>query len=214
MSDTLRQALIETALAMNASGINQGAAGNLSMRSEEGMLLTPSGMTYAELAPEDIVFMDLGGKSAGSRHPSSEWRFHLDIYRQREDVQAIVHAHPVHCAALACLNRPIPAFHYMVAVAGGRNIRCAQYATFGTQALSDHVIAALADRNACLMANHGLIALGQSLSGALALAVEVENLAKMYTRSLSIGEPVILDNEEMDRVIEKFRFKRHNHGGG
>ncbi len=214
MSDTLRQALIETALAMNASGINQGAAGNLSMRSEEGMLLTPSGMAYPDLAPEDIVFMDLDGNSEGLRQPSSEWRFHLDIYRQREDVQAIVHAHPVHCAALACLNRPIPAFHYMVAVAGGRNIRCAQYATFGTQALSDHVIAALADRNACLMANHGLIALGQSLSGALALAVEVENLANMYTRSLSIGEPVILDNEEMDRVIEKFRFKRHNHRGG
>jgi len=214
MSDTLRQALIETALAMNASGINQGAAGNLSMRSEEGMLLTPSGMAYPDLAPEDIVFMDLDGNSEGLRQPSSEWRFHLDIYRQREDVQAIVHAHPVHCAALACLNRPIPAFHYMVAVAGGRNIRCAQYATFGTQALSDHVIAALADRNACLMANHGLIALGQSLSGALALAVEVENLANMYTRSLSIGEPVILDNEEMDRVIEKFRFKGHNHRGG
>ena len=214
MSDTLRQALIETALAMNASGINQGAAGNLSMRSEEGMLLTPSGMAYPDLAPEDIVFMDLDGNSEGSRQPSSEWRFHLDIYRQREDVQAIVHAHPVHCAALACLNRSIPAFHYMVAVAGGRNIRCAQYATFGTQALSDHVIAALADRNACLMANHGLIALGQSLSGALALAVEVENLANMYTRSLSIGEPVILDNEEMDRVIEKFRFKGHNHRGG
>jgi len=214
MSDTLRQALIETALAMNASGINQGAAGNLSMRSEEGMLLTPSGMAYPDLAPEDIVFMDLDGNSEGLRQPSSEWRFHLDIYRQREDVQAIVHAHPVHCAALACLNRSIPAFHYMVAVAGGRNIRCAQYATFGTQALSDHVIAALADRNACLMANHGLIALGQSLSGALALAVEVENLANMYTRSLSIGEPVILDNEEMDRVIEKFRFKRHNHRGG
>jgi len=214
MSDTLRQALIETALAMNASGINQGAAGNLSMRSEEGMLLTPSGMAYPDLAPEDIVFMDLDGNSEGLRQPSSEWRFHLDIYRQREDVQAIVHAHPVHCAALACLNRPIPAFHYMVAVAGGRNIRCAQYATFGTQALSDHVIAALADRNACLMANHGLIALGQSLSSALALAVEVENLANMYTRSLSIGDPVILEDEEMDRVIEKFQFKGHYHGGG
>jgi len=214
MSDTLRQALIETALAMNASGINQGAAGNLSMRSEEGMLLTPSGMAYPDLAPEDIVFMDLDGNSEGLRQPSSEWRFHLDIYRQREDVQAIVHAHPVHCAALACLNRPIPAFHYMVAVAGGRNIRCAQYATFGTQALSNHVIAALADRNACLMANHGLIALGQSLSGALALAVEVENLANMYTRSLSIGDPVILEDEEMDRVIEKFRFKGHDYGGG
>ena len=205
MSDTLRRALIEAALAMNASGINQGTSGNLSVRSGAGMLLTPSGLSYPQLAPEDIVFTDLSGKTEGSRQPSSEWRFHLDIYRQREDVQAIAHAHPVHCAALACLNRPIPAFHYMVAVAGGRNIRCAQYATFGTQALSDHVIVALADRNACLMANHGLIALGQSLSGALALAVEVENLANMYTRCLAIGEPVILDDEEMDRVIEKFR---------
>ena len=206
MSDTLRQALIETALAMNASGINQGTSGNLSVRSRAGMLITPSAVSYADLAREDIVFMDLSGKSEGPRQPSSEWRFHLDIYRQREDAQAIVHAHPVHCTALACLNRPIPAFHYRVAVAGGRNIRCAQYATFGTQALSDHVIVALAERNACLMANHGLIALGQSLSGALALAVEVENLANMYTRSLSIGDPVILEDEEMDRVIEKFRL--------
>ncbi len=205
MSDTLRQALIETAQAMNASGINQGTSGNLSVRSEEGMLITPSAMAYPDLAGEDIVFMDLSGKTEGSRQPSSEWRFHLDIYLQREDAQAIVHAHPVQCAALACLNRPIPAFHYMVAIAGGRNIRCAQYATFGTQALSDHVIAALEDRNACLMANHGLIALGQSLSRALALAVEVENLAKMYTRCLSIGEPCILDDEEMERVIKKFR---------
>ncbi len=209
MNDTLRQALIETALAMNASSINQGTSGNLSVRSGAGMLITPSAVSYPELAREDIVFMDLSGKSEGPRQPSSEWRFHLDIYRQREDAQAIVHAHPVHCTALACLNRPIPAFHYMVAVAGGRNIRCAQYATFGTQALSDHVLYALEKRNACLLANHGLITLGQSLSRALALAVEVENLACMYTRCLSIGEPVILDDEEMGRIIRKFRTYGH-----
>ena len=153
--------------------------------------------------------MDLSGKAEGLRQASSEWRLHLDIYRRRDDAQAIVHAHPVHCAALACLHRPIPAFHYMVAVAGGRDIRCAQYATFGTQALSDHVIGALQERTACLMANHGLIALGQSLSRALALAVEIENLANIYTRCLSIGEAVFLDNEEMDRVIEKFRTYGH-----
>ena len=205
MSMELRQQLIETANAMNASGINRGTSGNLSVRLEDGFLITPSGINYSELAPEDIVEMNIKGEWGGSIKPSSEWRFHRDIYRQRADAQAILHAHPVFCATLACLVRPIPAFHYVVAVAGGRDIRCAAYATFGTQELSDHVLTALTDRKACLMANHGLICLETDLSRALALAIEIEQLAQVYYQCLAVGEPVILDDEEMDRVLEKFK---------
>lgn len=205
MSMELRQQLIETANAMNASGINRGTSGNLSVRLDDGFLITPSGMNYSELAPEDIVEMNIKGEWGGSIKPSSEWRFHRDIYRQRADAQAILHAHPVFCATLACLVRPIPAFHYVVAVAGGRDIRCAAYATFGTQELSDHVLTALTDRKACLMANHGLICLETDLARALALAIEIEQLAQVYYQCLAVGEPVILDDEEMDRVLEKFK---------
>lgn len=205
MSTELRCELIDTALAMNAAGINSGTSGNLSVREGEGMLITPSGMAYESLEADDIVFVDGQGKSEGPRAPSSEWRFHLDLYRQRDDLDAIVHVHPVHCAALACLGRGIPAFHYMVAAAGGNDIRCAGYATFGTQALSDRVIEAMRARKACLMANHGLLAAGTSLDAALALAIEVEHLAETYLAALAVGEPLILDNEEMARVLEKFR---------
>jgi L-fuculose-phosphate aldolase len=205
MSDQPRQELIETALAMNESSVNQGTSGNLSVRTEAGILITPSGMHYAHLEIEDIVFVDGTGKPSGKRKPSSEWRIHFDIYQHRPDATAIVHAHPVHCSTLACLNKSIPAFHYMVAKAGGRDIPCAEYATFGTQALSDNVIKALQGRKACLMTNHGLMALGPSLTSALALAEEVEHLAQTYRHCLGIGEPVLLDDEEMDRVIEKFK---------
>lgn len=205
MSLELRRQLIHTALAMNASGINSGTSGNLSVRCGQGLLITPSGMEYAELEVTDIVELDARGETESHRKPSSEWRIHHDIYQRREDALAIVHAHPVHCAALACLGRGIPPFHYMVAKAGGRDIRCSPYATFGTQELSDQVLAALRERNACLMANHGLMALGNSLKNALALAVEVENLARTYLQCLSVGEPETLDDAEMDRVVEKFR---------
>lgn len=205
MSLKLREQLIETAVAMNASGINRGTSGNLSARTDGGFLITPSGINYAELAVEDIVAMDLKGEWAGSTKPSSEWRFHRDIYRNRADAWAIVHAHPVFCATLACLGRPIPAFHYMVAVAGGRDIRCAAYATFGTQELSDHVLAALTGRKACLMANHGLVCLEHDLPRALSLAIEIEQLAQAYHQCLTVGEPVILDDLEMARVLEKFQ---------
>jgi len=197
--------LIETAIEMNCCSINQGTSGNLSIRHESGMLITPSGMAYSTLAPDDIVFVDGNGEHHGPRKPSSEWRIHHDIYKARTDAGAILHAHPTDCAALACLNKPIPAFHYMVAVAGGRDIRCAPYATFGTQALSNHVLDALQDRKACLMANHGLICLAGNLDQALALAIEVEQLAQTYIVSLSVGNPVILDDEEMDRVLLKFK---------
>jgi L-fuculose-phosphate aldolase len=205
----LREELIATAREMNRSGINQGTSGNLSLRSGDGLLITPSGFPYDRLEPADIVFLTLdcgdAPVAAGPRKPSSEWRIHRDVYRARAEALAILHAHPVHCAALACLHRPLPAFHYMVAAAGGRDIRCAPYATFGTQALSDHVLAALEGRRACLMANHGLLCLGTDLRSAVALAVEVETLARTYMQCLSVGEPVVLDDAEMDRVLEKFK---------
>ena len=205
MNQVMRKQLIETAMDMNASGLNQGASGNLSARNDRGMLITPSGMDYAVLLPEDIVQMDFEGNIEGKRKPSSEWRFHAAIYLARPEANAILHSHPFNCSALACLGKGIPAFHYMVAVAGGRDIRCSDYATFGSEELSEHVINALADRKACLMAHHGLTCFESDLARALALAVEVEHLASVYCRILSMGKAEILDDAEMDRVLEKFK---------
>ena len=201
----LRQAIIATALRMNALGINQGKAGNVSARFDDGYLVTPSGLAYDETSPADIVRMDFTGIAAGTCRPSSEWRFHQDIYVARPEVNAVVHTHSPYATTLACMGLEVPAFHYMVAVAGGKSIRCAPYATFGTQALSDHAVAALHDRKACLLANHGLIAVGPSLKDALALAVEVEALCGQYWRVLQIGKPILLADAEMDVVLEKFR---------
>jgi len=201
---SLRQRIIDVCLAMNACGLNAGKAGNVSARVEGGLLITPSGMAYTDLIAEDICFVDFDGRSDGPRAPSSEWRFHRDIYADRTEAGGIVHAHPEHCTSLACLNKPIPPFHYMVAVAGGFDIRCADYATFGTQALSDAIMRALAGRRACLMANHGMVAFGRDPETALDLAVEVEQLAAQYLGALRIGEPVLLDEDEMRRVLEKF----------
>jgi len=204
MSRQLREQLIEFAIAMNVSGINRGTSGNLSVRSGGGFLITPSGLNYSELTPADIVEMNFDGEWEGSNIPSSEWRIHRDVYRERKDARAILHAHPVNCTTLACLRKSIPAFHYMVAVAGGKDIRCANYATFGTQALSDNVLTALIGRKACLMANHGLVCLGHDLPRALVLAIEIEQLAQAYHQCLTVGEPVILDDAEMATVLEKF----------
>jgi L-fuculose-phosphate aldolase len=204
MTDILRQQLIETALAMNASGLNQGTSGNLSVRYKEGFLITPSGMDYAGLSADDIVWMDFDGTSQGPRKPSSEWRFHAAIYQHRSEASAVLHAHPVNCAALACLGKDIPAFHYMVAVAGGNDIRCADYATFGSRELSEHVLKALEDRKACLMAHHGLTCFEKDLPRALSLAIEVEHLAAVYCRILAMGEGDILSDGEMATVLEKF----------
>ena len=203
-SRALRIRIIATAREMNALDINRGKSGNVSARIDSGFLITPSALPYDETKPEDVVSVDFGGKATGRRKPSSEWRFHRDIYAARPEVRAIVHAHSPFATALACLNRDIPAFHYMVAVAGGSDIRCAPYSTFGTQALSDHAVAALAGRKACLLSHHGMIALGASLAAALALAVEVETLAGMYCRVLAIGEPALLGEEEMHAVVDKF----------
>jgi L-fuculose-phosphate aldolase len=204
----LRGAVIATALAMNAAGINRGKSGNVSARWRDapfdGFLITPTGVPYQQTSLEQIVAMTLAGEMRGALLPSSEWRFHRDIYAARADTQAIVHTHAPFATTLACMHRGIPPFHYMVALAGGRDIRCADYATFGTQELSDLAVAALAGRRACLLANHGMIALGASLEKALALAVEVETLAEMYWRALQIGEPIPLSDGEMDVVLEKF----------
>jgi L-fuculose-phosphate aldolase len=205
MSEALRRELIDTALEMNRVGINQGMSGNVSARHDDGMLITPSGMDYAALVHGDLVFVDAVGNAHGPRKPSSEWRFHLDIYRQRPEAAAIVHVHAAGCTALASLRRSIPAFHYMVALAGGNDIRCAEYATFGTQALSDSVLTALRGRKACLMANHGMVCFERDLKRALDLAIEVEHLARVYGQALQMGEPVLLSDEEMELMLEKFR---------
>jgi L-fuculose-phosphate aldolase len=206
---TLRKAIIDAARNMNALGINQGTSGNVSARSAKagaaGLLITPSGVPYEDLTPAKIVWMNLDGRWAGDWKPSSEWRFHRDIYAQRPDAQAVVHTHSPHATSLACLGRGIPAFHYMVAVAGGPDIRCAPYATFGSKELSDAALAALDGRKACLLANHGMIAIGGTVAKALALAVEVETLAAQYWRALQIGEPILLSDGEMARVLEKFK---------
>jgi L-fuculose-phosphate aldolase len=200
----LRREIVATALVMNERGINRGKSGNVSARTEGGFLITPSGLAYESMSPEDIVAMTATGEPRGLLLPSSEWRFHRDIYASREDARAIVHAHSPFATTLACLGRDIPAFHYMIAVAGGKDIRCAPYATFGTQELSDHALAALRARRACLLANHGMIAIGATLAAALALAVEVEALAEQYWRALQIGAPNLLSEAEMDVVLAKF----------
>jgi L-fuculose-phosphate aldolase len=201
----LRAQVIATALAMNAQGINQGKSGNVSARWGDGFLITPTGLPYEQTKPEDLAQVDRDGNCASARAPSSEWRFHRDIYAARSDANAVVHAHAPYCTTLACLDRDIPPFHYMVAVAGGRDVRCAPYATFGTQELSDHALAALTERRACLLAHHGMIAIGVDLDRALALAVEVEALARLYWQALQIGEPALLDDAEMARVLDKFK---------
>jgi len=208
-SATLRQQVIAAAAAMNATGINVNKAGNVSARCQrgahEGLLVTPTGVPYEALAPEALVFVRLAdGATTGRLAPSSEWRFHRDILQTRPEFSAIVHTHSPAATALACHGVGIPAFHYMVATAGGMDIRCAPYATFGTQALSDHALHALAGRRACLLAHHGVIACSDSLAGALTLATEVEHLAQIYLKARLLGEPPCLSAEEMQRVLEKF----------
>ena len=201
---TLRRQVIETARAADALGLNSGTSGNVSVRMADGLLITPSGVPNAGLKPADIVAMKFDGSTDGGHAPSTEWPFHLGILKARPDICAVVHTHSDYATALACLGRGIPAFHYMIAAAGGNSIRCAPYATVGSEALSDAAIAALEDRRACLLANHGAIALGADLAAALDLARTVETLARQYCLALNAGSPVILDDGEMDAVLEKF----------
>jgi len=202
----LRTMVIAACRELTSRGLTHGTSGNVSVRCDERrFLVSPSGIDYEVLEADDVALMDLDGRWFGRRRPSSEWRFHRDIFNSRRDIGAIVHTHSPHATALACTGRGIPAFHYMVAVAGGSDIRCAPYYAFGTQELSDAALAALKDRKACLLANHGVIATGADLPGAISLAGEVENLAHQYCVALSLGEVRILDDTEMCRVIEKFR---------
>ncbi|PKU23925.1 class II aldolase/adducin family protein [Telmatospirillum siberiense] len=203
-STTQRLSIIDASVRLEKLGLNKGTAGNISIRWNGGFLITPSGMAPHRLHPEDIVAVDMDGSWQGARKPSSEWRFHRDIYAARPEITAVVHAHPSFCVALAVLHKEIPPYHYMVAKAGGRDIRCAPYASFGTQALSDFAMTALEGRKACLLANHGMIATGTSLDGAMALAVEVEELAEGYWRALQLGEPILLSDEEMASTVERF----------
>ena len=200
-----RQQLIQASLDLIRSGLTQGTSGNLSVRTETGMLITPSGVPYATLLPRDIVPVRPDGSHDHPLNPSSEWQLHRDIYGARPEVQAIVHAHPTFSTALATCHLPIPPFHYMVAVAGGADIRCADYATFGTPELSAATLAALTDRKACLLANHGMVAIGESLARAMWLAVEVETLARQYLLALQIGGPRLLSADHIARVMEKFQ---------
>ncbi len=198
----LRRDMVSICRRMTASGINQGTAGNLSVRTADGFLVTPSSLPYDIMTPEDIVAMKFDGTYVG-RRPSSEWRFHRDILKNRPDVNVVMHCHSIFAATLSCHFRDIPSFHYMTAVAGGTTIRCSKYATFGTQKLSDYALEALEGRMACLLGQHGQIALGKNLEGALWLAIEVETLARMYINALSLGEPPILSDEEMERVLDQ-----------
>jgi len=201
----LRHALAAAARVLEATGLNHGRAGNVSVRVDGGMLITPTAVCAQELDAAAMVAMGLDGTTrAGAGRPSSEWRFHAAVYTARPDLAALVHAHPPYATALACARKSIPAFHYTVALAGTAHIGCADYATFGTPELAHAVVVALgAAGRACLMANHGLLAASGDLDGALALAQEVEYLARVYWLTLQAGGPVILDDAEMERVLAR-----------
>ena len=200
----LKTKVLETAQAMNASGINRGSSGNVSARGGEGFIITPTGMPYERCTPDDMVHVDFDGTPHGDRKPSSEWRFHRDIYQAYPKAGAVVHTHASFATSLACMDVEIPPFHYMIARFGGDTVRCASYALFGTQGLSDAMIVALRDRRACLMAHHGMVVFGRNLEHALALAVELETLCEQYWRTLQMGQPKLIPDDEMVRVLEKF----------
>ncbi|HEY9035295.1 MAG TPA: class II aldolase/adducin family protein [Pseudomonadales bacterium] len=201
----LRAHLLRTARALNSSGLNHGKAGNVSVRCGDGFLITPSGIAYEKLTTKQLVRVDANDQWADGLMPSTEWSMHRGVYAAHAEIQALVHAHPRHATALACTRQGIPAFHYMVAVAGGHDIPCCAYETFGTDALAHAVTKALSNRKACLMANHGLMATGADLDSALSLATEVENLAAQYLLAKQAGNMVLLTQTEMDAVMEQFR---------
>ncbi|WP_284735469.1 class II aldolase/adducin family protein [Dongia deserti] len=203
--ETERRDIVKACLYMNRRGINQGTSGNISVRVNEGFLLTPSGMAYDEMKASDIVLMRPDGSHVGKRKPSSEWRFHHALMTSRAEISAVVHTHSMFATTLSCLGLESPAMHYMIAAAGGGNIRCAPYATYGTQETADNAVKALQDRNACLLANHGMIVVGRNLKKAMWLAVEVETLAAQYWRALQVGKPNILPKAEVRRVMDKFK---------
>ncbi len=203
----IRKEIIATCLKMEELGINQGTSGNVSHRAKDGLLITPSGISYDLLKPKDIVFVPFSSKESykGEYPPSSELDFHFDILKAKPEINCVLHNHSTYATAMAICRQEIPAHHYMVAVGGGYKIPCADYATFGTAELSLNAIKALKGYNACLLANHGVITTGISLKKALWIAVEVENLAKQYILAKQIGEPTILPDEEMKKILQAFQ---------
>ncbi len=201
----LREVMIAALVEIDARGLNRGSSGNLSHRFDEGMLITPTGMGAGEIAADDLVWLGFDGSVRGRLKPSSEWHFHAALYRARPELNAVVHTHASHATALACLRRELPAFHYMVAIAGGDNVRCAPYRLFGTQALSDEVVRAMHERRACLLATHGAVSAGATLREAMKVMIELDSLCQSYLAALAVGEPAILDAAEMAEVIAKFR---------
>lgn len=204
----LRQQIVAMCRQMNATGLNQGTSGNISARYEDALLITPSGVPYDEMQPEDIAALPFKGEYGaweGVLTPSSEWRFHFDITAARPEIGAIVHTHSTYATTLSTCRKDIPACHYMIAAAGGPSIRCGEYATYGTKELSDSALKALQGRTCCLLANHGMIATGPNLAKAMWLAVELETIAKQYYLSLCIGGPVLLSDDEIGRVMEAFK---------
>ena len=203
----LRVEIVARCRELNSSGINQGTSGNISARFEDRMLISPSATPYDDMTPEMIASVwldDNSGTFEGPLKPSTEWRFHQALLRDRDDAQAVVHAHPAYCTALAIARKDIPACHYMVAAFGGSTVRCAGYATYGTQNLSKLTIEAMRDRNACLLANHGMVTIGESLAKAMWRAIELETLAKQYCLSLAVGGPVLLSDAEIAETLEGF----------
>jgi L-fuculose-phosphate aldolase len=205
----LRELAVSAIRKLDALGMNRGSTGNLSLRFSQagqgGMLITPTGMGADDLRPQDMVWRGWDGTQRGDWQPSSEWHFHQAIYVARPDLQAIVHTHSTYAAALACLRRELPPFHYMIAVAGGDTVPCVPYHLFGTETLSNAVAGAMKDRDACLMANHGLVAAGATLAKAMKVVQEIESLCQVYLQALAVGEPAVLSKVEMAQVIEKFR---------
>jgi L-fuculose-phosphate aldolase len=201
----LRKQVVETCLAMNEEGINQGTSGNVSVRTDEGFLITASGIPYKRMKLHHVVEMDLEGGYRGDYFPSTEWRMHLDIFKNRPEAGAIVHVHSIYATALACLRKEIPAFHYMIGVAGGTNIRVSDYAEFGTAELSVTMLKAMEGRTGCLLANHGQICFGPTLEKALWLAGEIEAISHQYWAALLAGKPVVLSDAEMTSVLKRFK---------
>lgn len=211
----IRRSIIDHCRQMNATGLNQGTAGNISVRYEDRMLITPSSIPYDEIEPEMIAAIPLDsadGSWDGPKKPSVEWRFHLDIMRSRDKVNSVVHTHSTFATILAMARKPIPACHYMIAAFGGNDVRVCNYARYGTQELSINVLKALEGRSACLMANHGMLATGSSLQKAMWAAVELETIARQYYHSLLIGGPVILPDDEIEDVARG--FGTYGHQGG
>lgn len=199
-----REAVVRHCRAMNTTGLNQGTSGNISIRHKDGLLISPASHPYNTLTPDDIIFLGMDGVSSGKWDPSSEWRFHRDILKSRPEMNAVVHAHPTYCTALSVLSMEIPAIHYMIAVFGGPNIRCAPYEIYGSDELSQIAIKALEDRKACLLAHHGMISAGSSIEQAFWLAEELEALARQYHTALQINpNPPLLSDSQIQDVIDK-----------